>query len=96
MTNAAWPLLGVAILVLAFALLCILVCLFFLVSIQSANNQAEGFTSEIIPYDPAENSAKSYNLAIRSLRLQGVADGSLEPIANDPEEMAVWSRRQQR
>ena len=38
-------------------------------------------------YDPADNGIKCYNLAIRTLRLNGIREGKIPPFTDDPEEM---------
>ena len=40
-------------------------------------------------YDPRDNGAKCYTLAIREIRLQGIRDGLFQPRPDDPEEMAA-------
>ena len=40
-------------------------------------------------YDPVDNGAKCYTLAIREIRLQGIRDGLFQPRPDDPEEMAA-------
>lgn len=46
-------------------------------------------TNENDGYDAAENGAKCYTLAIRSIRLEEIKAGRLMPRPDDPEEMEV-------
>lgn len=40
-------------------------------------------------YDAANNGAKCYSLAIRSIRLQKIKAGELAPRLDDPEELGI-------
>lgn len=40
-------------------------------------------------YNATDNSSKCYALAIRTLRLEGIASGKIAPRKDDPEEMKV-------
>ncbi len=40
-------------------------------------------------YDPDDNGAKSYALAIRVIRLNMIAEGKIAPRQDDPDEMAL-------
>lgn len=51
--------------------------------------QEEGFLMAEDTYDPLDNAFKSYSVAIRALRLQGIREGKLEPRLDDEEEVAV-------
>ena len=42
-----------------------------------------------IAYDPADNSAKCYALAIRAIRLDKIRSGLLQPRPDDAEEVAA-------
>lgn len=46
-------------------------------------------------YDAAANSAGSYNLAIRCIRLDGIRAGSIQPNLNDPAEVCAARQGQQ-
>lgn len=45
--------------------------------------------SESNNYDPTDNGVKCYNLAIRTLRLNGISEGRFEPDLDDEEEVQV-------